>query len=183
MSLQPLAMKIYAFYLLTLLVAAAGCSSDTGSRKKASSTSSLKHPTAPADDEPRYNALLVEAIRLESYPIRRPDGKEWDNVVNGYFPDILLRLTDGGGREFVINEKPVENLRPTELPRQFACNHTITKLDDTYTIRCIDFDSFNSNDTLGACTFSAKKIPAGSNAYLLKNDNGLSMILTVRWMN
>jgi hypothetical protein len=145
------------------------------------------------DDSIRYTKVSITKLTILNFPANNSSGDDWDGFTNGYYPDILFKITKSGTATSLYtlaDASRYENVTAGDLPVSWSSGSgapffVLSDLSQAIDVDLYDFDSVSSNDYIGTATFNFLNYTSGSNKYpgsITISANGTSVKLDLIWL-
>lgn len=112
---------------------------------------------------PPPSELIINQVIVKKYKSTKPDGRAWDNMMGGTYPDIYVSYSSGN---VVLQESyVVSDVNPAKLPVTIDRDRhfDLSKISGNLTIYFKDFDSVSGHDRMAGFTVNLDPV------YLLDN--------------
>lgn len=107
------------------------------------------------DNEPKFTKVTITKVTLSNYPITKASGSNWDDAINGTYPDTYYDITKVGTTTALYSSPFASDVELSDLPFAWttATPYTITNLTEGVDIDLYDYDSFGESDYMGTVSF------------------------------
>ena len=105
--------------------------------------------------------LIIESFVITSYHPVKGDGRAWDNMISGTYPDIFfsVHIADGSALQYLDHLK-IENVSPNNLPLELITTPVEIDLPEKFEMLSFavwDDDSVSDDDRLGSMLITGSK--------------------------
>lgn len=138
------------------------------------------------EPKPNFKKVTITKVTLTKFPSTKSDLSDWDDAINGTFPDVYYDITKVGTTEVLYSGPFISNVVSTDLPLSWntATPYLISDLNVGVDVDLYDYDSVGSSDYMGTVTFTPKNHSDFPNEVTLNSANGkVSFKLTLSWGN
>lgn len=99
----------------------------------------------------QYEMLKINSITITEFKNTKSDGRAWDNMISGTYPDVYVEIRDLTLNKIIKQTGKVTDLKPTQTQRWKFDQLIITKnsFKNTFTIGFYDDDSVTNDDLIG----------------------------------
>lgn len=140
-----------------------------------------------------YTKVSVTKMTITSFPAGDASGYNWDNSLNGTYPDVYFKITNSGTTNSLFSlatSNRYENLQVANLPVFWSNNSgapffVLSDLTQAVDVDLYDYDYLTTDQYMGSTTFNFMNYTTGSNKYptsVTTNNGSVSVKLDLIWL-
>ncbi len=120
-----------------------------------------------------YTKVSVTKLTINSFPAGDASGYNWDNLLNGTYPDVYFKITNSGTSTALFSlatSNRIENLKVADLPQSWSNTSgapffVLSNLAQAVDVDLYDYDYATTDQYMGTATFDFTNYTTGSTKY------------------
>jgi hypothetical protein len=140
-----------------------------------------------------YTKVSVTKMTINNFPAGDASGYNWDNSLNGTYPDVYFKITNSGTTTALFSlatSSRIENLQVANLPKSWANTSgapffVLSDLTQAVDVDLYDYDYATTDQYMGSTTFNFSNYTTGSTKYpttVTTTNGSVSVTLDLIWL-